>query len=67
MSEDIGYEPRGGGKFEMWPSGDIVDWEEAKRRCPINRKPLEDGAFGMSWSQLERMQGGKLSRNHRKP
>lgn len=60
--KDIGYEPLGGGQFQMFPSGDVVDWDEAKRRAPINEKPLDAGAFGLSWAQLERKQGGRLDR-----
>lgn len=62
MNDDIGYEPLGNGRFEMFPSGEIVGWDEARRRCPINKKPLPDGAFGLSWDQLQRMQGGKITK-----
>jgi hypothetical protein len=55
---DIGYEPlRQVGRFKMYPSGDVVDWEEAKRRCPVNLKPLDDsGIFGHSWDEIQAKQ-----------
>jgi len=46
----------------MVPSGDVVDKVEKERRLkPSDMKPV-NGAFGLSWNTIERMQGGKLKR-----
>lgn len=60
---DHGADPIGDGMFRMVPSGDIVDLAERNRRLPPQTDPRPAGAFGLSWEQIERMQGGKLRRN----
>ena len=59
--KDYGCDPLGDGKFKMVPSGDIVDREEKERRLPMRAKPADD-IMGMSWDELEKKQGGKLTR-----
>lgn len=59
---DYGSDPAGVGKFKMVPSGDIVDWVEMSRRLATNTDPLPEGACGLSWSEIEKMQKGKLKR-----
>ena len=64
MIEDYGCDPIGNGKFKMVPSGDIVDFQERNKRLErFKRRPApKNEIFGMSWDQLEEMQGGKLKR-----
>ena len=62
MPHDYGSDPLRDGKFKMVPSGDIVDREERDRRLTLKAKPQND-CFGLSWDQIEKMQGGKLKRN----
>lgn len=56
---DYGADPVGNGMFKMIPSGDIVSKSERDKRLPLRPKPADD-IFGMSWSELERRQGGRL-------
>ena len=60
---DYGADPLGDGMHQMVPSGDIVDTEERKRRLDASR-PIRQRAdcLGMTWDEIERRQGGKLSR-----
>jgi hypothetical protein len=59
---ETGSDPIGNGKFKMYPSGDIVDFEERNNRLPETPKDFDEprvfGAY--SRSCLERMQGGRL-------
>jgi len=56
---DTGADPIKGGKFKMYPSGDIVDFEERNRRL----KPVKMGGdrsnliFGRTSRQINAMQG----------
>lgn len=57
---DYGADPLGDGMFRMVPSGDVVTLEERNKRLPLKRmepRPI----FGMTWDELEKKQGGKLS------
>lgn len=57
--KDYGCDPLGDGTFRMVPSGDIVDFEEMRRRLPeINRQSSND-CLGKSWEQIAQMQGGR--------
>lgn len=57
--KDYGADPIGNGMFKMIPSGDIVTMEEKNKRLPLKPKPPND-CCGLSWGQIEAMQGGKL-------
>ena len=62
--KDTGCDPMGNGMFRMFPSGDIVNREEKEKRLAqfrVNRQ--KNDCFGLSWDQIESMQGGKLKRN----
>lgn len=59
---DYGCDPLGDGMFRMVPSGDIVDSIEKEKRLVNNRKKQINDCLGLSWDQIERMQGGKLKR-----
>lgn len=58
---DYGADPLGDGAFRMVPSGDIVDYAERCRRLPKKAAPVND-CLGLSWDEIERKQGGKLTR-----
>ena len=60
--KDYGCDPMGNGTFKMIPSGDIVNKTKRDNRLPLKNKP-DDSCFGMSWNQIETMQGGKLKRD----
>lgn len=60
--KDYGCNPLGNGKFQMIPSGDIVDAAEKETRLAPLRNKTERPIFGMSWNELEKKQGGKLKR-----
>jgi len=61
QSADYGADPIGEGKFKMIPSGDIVTKDERdKRMSPHRRKNISNDCLGLSWNQIETMQGGKL-------
>jgi len=64
-SHDYGFDPLGNGKWRAVPSGDIVDKAEMERRKSMRsqREAPRNEIFGMSWDELERKQGGKLTRN----
>jgi hypothetical protein len=62
--EDYGFDPLGDGQYKLVPSGKIVDkagLEEFKKNRPKKAAPKND-CLGLSWEQIERMQGGKLKR-----
>lgn len=61
-SHDHGCDPLGDGLFRMVPSGDIVDLQERNRRLGEHDMKPVYGVFGRSWDEIERMQGGKLTR-----
>lgn len=64
-SPDRGSDPLGNGQFRMWPSGDIVDRDERNRRLSHSRpSDAQNDCLGMSWEQIERMQGGRLIRDN---
>jgi len=46
--------------FQMVPSGDIVEKEEKERRLTPHRKHVRNDCLGLSWEQIEQMQGGKI-------
>jgi len=58
---DYGSDPLGDGTFRMVPSGDIVDRAERDKRLP-RRRDVQNDCLGMSWSQIENAQRGKLRR-----
>ena len=63
-NQDTGADPLGDGTFKMYPSGDIVSWDERNtrlKRFSDAPKPAND-CCGKSWDEIERMQGGKLRR-----
>lgn len=61
-TKDYGSDPIGEGKFKMVPSGDIVTREERdKRMAMLKRHHVQNDCLGMSWQQIENMQGGKLT------
>jgi len=59
--KDTGADPIGDGKFRMFPSGDIVDYTERCKRLPGNKTPIPEGVFGLSWDEIQKIQGGKLT------
>jgi len=62
--KDRGCDPMGNGMFRMFPSGDIVNKEEKEKRLARFRENRQkNDCFGLSWDQIESMQGGKLKRN----
>ena len=63
-TNDHGSDPLGNGTFRMVPSGDIVDSAERDRRLSY-RKTTEakNDCLGLSWEQIEHMQGSKLRRD----
>ena len=63
ITNDYGADPVGDGSFRMVPSGDIVNREERDARLAKRRRSVQDDCFGLSWDQIEQMQGGKLKRN----
>jgi hypothetical protein len=47
----------------MVPSGEIVTRDERdKRMAPYRKRELKNDCIGLSWNQIEAMQGGKLTR-----
>lgn len=56
---DYGHDPLGDGKFKMVPSGDIVDYEEMKRRLARFHKEenLAKRLFGLVEGSLGRLSG----------
>jgi len=68
-TQDTGADPVGDGTFKMHPSGDIVTRDERDKRLQessARRSPKND-CLGLSWDQIERMQGGKLRRDNGAP
>jgi hypothetical protein len=69
---DTGSDPLGDGTFKMFPSGDIVSFDERNRRLERFHRPkeLRPGVFGKSWEQIAEMQGGSetldITRHKRK-
>jgi hypothetical protein len=60
---DHGADPIGDGKFKMVPSGDIVTREERDKRLARHKRlNIVNDCLGLSWNQIETMQGGKLTR-----
>jgi hypothetical protein len=60
---DHGSDPVGDGTFKMVPSGDIVTREERDKRLARHKRPnIANDCLGLSWNQIEAMQGGKLTR-----
>ena len=58
--EDYGSDPIGDGMFKMTPSGDVVDLEERNKRCSRDKRPeMKNDCLGLSWNEIERIQGGK--------
>lgn len=60
-SKDYGADPVGDGTFRMVPSGRIVSREERDKLLPLKAAPRND-CLGLSWEEIERKQGGRLSR-----
>lgn len=57
---DYGADPIGDGMFKMVPSGDIVTKSERDRRMAQHKREIRNDCLGLSWNQIESMQGGKL-------
>lgn len=63
--KDYGFNPLGDGKWELIPSKTIVDkkgLEEFKASRP-KKNQVKNDCLGLSWEQIEAMQGGKLRKN----
>lgn len=58
--KDYGFDPMGNGMVKMFPSGEIVTYEEARKRLPLSS--IQNDCCGLSWDEIERKQGGKLRR-----
>jgi len=61
-TKDTGADPLPDGTFRMYPSGDVVNFEERNRRLPLNNTRVTNDCLNRSWAQIEQMQGGKLKR-----
>lgn len=60
---DYGCDPLGDGTFKMVPSGDIVSREEKdKRLSRYKKREVRNDCLGLSWEEIERTQGGRLSK-----
>jgi hypothetical protein len=61
--QDYGFDPLGNGQWRLVPSGQIVD-KAGLENFKKNRKtlPAQNDCLGLSWNQIEKMQGGKLKR-----
>jgi hypothetical protein len=59
IQSDYGADPIGDGTFRLIPSGRIVNREERDRILKSTRE-VHNNCFGLSWSEIERKQGGKL-------
>ena len=59
---DYGADPIGDGMFKMVPSGDIVTKSERDKRMAPHKREVRNDCLGLSWNQIESMQGGKLTR-----
>ena len=59
---DYGADPIGDGTFKMVPSGDIVTREERDKRLVRYKRNISNDCLGLSWNQIESMQGGRLTR-----
>lgn len=60
IKQDYGYDPLGDGKYKMVPSGDIVGKDERDNRLKRIQREQRNDCLGLSWRQIEHMQGGKL-------
>lgn len=63
MTEDYGFDPAGPGQWKLHPSGRIVNkegLEEFKRTRVTRMTHVRNDILGMSWTELENKQGGKL-------
>ncbi len=60
--EDTGADPVGDGTFKMYPSGDIVDFDERNKRLPpVDMETRPEMLIGAKTAQqVDLMQGGKL-------
>jgi len=62
MITDYGFDHHGPGQWKLVPSGEIVDkagldaWRASRPKRPAPR----NDCLGLSWDEIERMQGGKL-------
>ena len=64
MEQDYGCDPLPDGKFQMVPSGKIVSASEKEAILECTRPlPTSNDCLGLSWDEIERMQGGKLKRD----
>jgi hypothetical protein len=65
MKTDHGADPLGSNQWRLAPSGEIVDragydaWKASRPKVI-----RQNDCLGMSWSEIERMQGGKLRRTN---
>lgn len=66
LMNDYGKDPLGNGLFRMVPSGDILTLEEAKKRLSCRQLHSKNDCLGLSWEEIERIQGGKLDILHKK-
>jgi hypothetical protein len=62
QAQDYGADPLGNGMFRMVPSGDLVNEEEKRRRLASRQMHARNEILGLTWDELERRQGGKLTR-----
>ena len=63
--QDYGYNPLGNGFYELVPSNRVVDAAglEEFKKLRGKRSEVKNDCLGLSWDQIEAMQGGKLKRN----
>ena len=65
MNDDYGFDPLGNGQWRLVPSGTIVN-KDGLENFKSNRKrkfpEVKNDCLGLSWDQIERMQGRKLKR-----
>jgi hypothetical protein len=64
-SADYGCDPLGDGLFKMVPSGDVVDLDERDLRLGKASMEPRERIFGMTWDELEKKQGGRITRDDR--
>lgn len=65
-TKDYGCDPLPDGKWKMIPSGDIVDFNEMRKRLPLRERQAA-GVFGHSWEEIAMMQGGRQTLDITRP
>lgn len=62
MKTDHGADPLNNGTWRLVPSGEIVDRKGYLEWKASRPKPeRQNDCLGLSWSEIERMQGGRLT------